>query len=313
MRPTYRFLINPAAGLRFFKHTLDLIYREFEGHPVLTEVCVLRGPGEASRLAREAAVLGLDAVVVVGGDGTINEAAAGLLGIGGEEGLEGLSGSRTRLGLVPHGTGNGFARGMGIPLDPLEACEVLKAGAERRIDVGLVRAGSSERCFVNMLGVGMDAWVARAANRLRPLGKVSGLLRYAAAGAWSLAGFHPAPVRACWEEGQIAKRTYLLALANTEQYGMQARIAPGADPSDGRFDLVWVGPQPLWALASGLPSLFKGKRLHFAEYGQVASLRLEAEGGSAMPYHVDGEPAGDLPIEVSLLKSRLRVIAPAPR
>jgi diacylglycerol kinase family enzyme len=91
---------------------------------------------------------------------------------------------------------------------------------------------------------------------------------------------------------------------------MQARIAPGADPSDGRFELVWVGPQPLWALVAGLPSLFRGKRLGFAEYGQVESVRLEAEAGAQVPYHVDGEPAGCLPIDVSLLKKRLRVIAP---
>jgi diacylglycerol kinase (ATP) len=306
----YRFLVNPAAGIRFFKHTLDLIESELRSAGIDAEVCVLAKQGEARRLAYESAQQGIDAVVVVGGDGTLNEAVGGLLGFNTPSGPMGLVGQRTCLGLIPHGTGNGFARGMQIPLDPLQAFKLLMKPKIRKIDVGCVIHQQGASCFINLCGVGYDAWIARKANDLRSLGKVHGLLRYVAAGGLSLLKFKPFALSMNADGRTLEGPTQLAVVANSPQYGFNAIIAPQAKTDDNAFDLAWIPPMPLSRMALQLPRLFKGQPIATGVYSTVQTVVMRAMDGQEVPFHVDGEPAGLLPIEISLMPKALGVIVP---
>src|SRR4051812_13828646 len=116
------FLVNPSSGTRSYQKAVETIYRTFLPPLWAPSVHVLAGAGEALVRARQAANAGHWAVVVVGGDGTLNEV------------LSVLVGKTTRLGLIPHGTGNGFARGAGIPLDPGAACLAIAEGRQKKMD-----------------------------------------------------------------------------------------------------------------------------------------------------------------------------------
>ncbi|HKC12270.1 MAG TPA: diacylglycerol kinase family protein, partial [Vicinamibacteria bacterium] len=136
-----RAILNPRAGVDAGR-ALETLRRGRPSWPELT-VRLTEGPRNARELAREAVAEGTDLLLVAGGDGTVNEAAQGMIG------------SETMLGVVPMGSGNGLARSLGIPLHPGQALSALEAGVPRRMDVGLVNGEP----FLNVAGAGFDAAV----------------------------------------------------------------------------------------------------------------------------------------------------------
>jgi diacylglycerol kinase (ATP) len=253
------------------------------------------GPGDAERLAREAAAAGADLVVAVGGDGTVHEAAAGLAGTG------------TALGVLPAGSGNDFARGVGCAT-VATALAALAAGERREIDV----AHLDGRPFVNSLGLLASGLISGRASRLwRWLGGA----RYVIASAWTLAAYRGQDVT--WElpGDEPRARRYLLAeICNGPFTGGGFRLAPDAAPGDGLLDAALVTPPGILAGLRLLPGAARGERLdHPAlQVHRVRDLRFRC--GEPVAYHLDGEP-GVLPPgehEVGLLAGKLVVCAPGP-
>ena len=161
------FLINPGAGQRAafkVRRLAPFVFPENEWDLRFTDLADWR---DIQPLAKAASKDGAWAVVAVGGDGTLNQVA------------QGLQGSRCRLGLIPAGTGNGYARALGIPLDARGACAVVALGRTANLDFASADGG---RGYANMLGIGYDAWIATAANKLRWMNRFSGFLRYLFAG-----------------------------------------------------------------------------------------------------------------------------------
>lgn len=233
-------------------------------------------------------------MAVAGGDGSFNP--AGLA----------LAGTKTRLALLPAGTGNGLARALGLPLDPVRALGLLQAGKTRKIDV--IRLGQG-RGFVNVAGCGLDADIAGKANELRWVGRASGFLRYLLAGALGLLRFKPLRL-----ESRLGRRvlrgTYLqVALANSPQYGFGTTIAPGARMDDGLMDLVFLSPLSLSQVLRNFPRLFLKQRLLGATYARAKELRLRSLAGPAQ-LHSDGEAAGSLPLHAKVLPRSLTIFVP---
>jgi YegS/Rv2252/BmrU family lipid kinase len=237
-------------------------------------VWLTEGPGHARELARRAVETGADVVCAWGGDGTVNDVASALLG------------TRAALAVVPAGSGNGFARDLGIPLDIEAALDVVVRGETRVIDAGEVNG----RPFVNVSGLGFDAHVA---HRFAGRSVARGQWAYVRVAWGGIFGFRPPVVRIEADGCEIWNGPALaVAIANTRQWGSGALIAPAARPDDGRLDVVAVAPRSVPSLLLQAPRLWAGTigRARGVVMRPFATLVIDASVDT--PWHVDGEPAG---------------------
>lgn len=270
------FIINPISGTGgrpdAARRRAEMAAAFVERERLSGEVFVTEGQGHGRELTRAAIARGAGLVAAWGGDGTVNE-------VGSE-----LAFGSVPLAIVPSGSGNGLARALGIPLDPAAALRGLLRGRNRVVDAGEIDG----RLFFNIAGVGLDA---RVAHRFARSGRQRGLRRYVVATLTELFTYVPEPCVVSTETDTLHVRPLLVAVANGPQYGNGALIAPGADLSDGRLDVVVAAHRsPLRTLAR-MPQMFSGRVADVPGVSvlQTAHVRISA----AMPllYHADGEPA----------------------
>ena len=287
------FVVNPSAGGGRAARLLDPIRAAARSHG--GEVVCTERRGHADHLARQAASQRFDAVVGVGGDGTLNEVANGLLG--GESPLP--------LGAIPGGTGNDFVRSLGLPSDPLAALRVVWSGAEREIDLG--RCG--ERIFLNAAGVGFDARVARTAQRFPRALKV-GTVPYVAGVLLELVRNTAHPMRLELDDRQVEQRLLMVAVANGTFYGGGMMICPNAVRDDGLLDVCTVGDMPRHEVLRLLPKVFSGGHVGhpMVQLFRTREVRIECAAGSEI--QLDGELVGRLPAVFRAAPRALRVLGP---
>lgn len=227
--------------------------------------------GEAHRFAREAVDKGTTLVVAWGGDGTINEVGSALVG------------SSVALGVVPSGSGNGFARTLAAPTDPEAAIVAALDGSNRTIDVGVI----DDRYFFNVAGIGLDAEVARAFNRTQAGQR--GLSGYVRAAVPTILRYTPASYSVDWDQPPFTGRAFMLVFANGREYGNGFLVAPDADPADGLLDVAIVAATTrpsdwLRAIAFGLKRRLGDDHTFTGRCSQVTVVSERA-----MWFHVDGE------------------------
>ena len=291
----YFLIVNLIAGQGRCKAAFPKVKAAFERRHIAYDLHYTNEPMEAVDVAKMGIEAGFTRIIAMGGDGTVNEVANGLLG------------SNAALGVIPAGTGNDFARVMGIPCDPVDAVRVLPQGVERMIDVGRVADG---RYFVNGLGIGIDAQVARdvlAMERLR------GAPAYIYAAVKEVFRFEAFPVRL---EGQgIAEdlRCISLGVSNGKYCGGGFMLAPRATVDDGLIDVAAIGDFPKVERLFRLPQARAGKHLKLSQvrYVQVPRITLASE--AKLIAHMDGEPY-EVPqgtFSVSVVPKALRVLVPA--
>ncbi len=242
-----------------------------------------------------------DAVVVIGGDGTMRLAVAALHSTG------------IPIALVPVGTGNDFATSVKIPRDPVAAADLVFDGRLTQIDVGRVRrADGSPELFATILASGFDSKVNERANRMRwPQGRA----RYNVAIAIEFALLKPIAYRLSWVDatgtpGQYEGPLLLTAVANTTTYGGGVLIAPEADHTDGLLDLTFVRPASRLRLVSVLARAFRGThtRDRAVVTHRVRGVRIDADG---LTGYADGDPLGPLPLTIDVLPRALALRVPA--
>ncbi|MEZ3178952.1 diacylglycerol kinase [Streptomyces pimonensis] len=253
-------------------------------------------PRDALARARAAVEEGTGALIAVGGDGMANLALQAVVGTG------------TPFGLVAAGTGNDFARALGMPLrEPAAAgrmiADALKCGRVRDIDLG--RAG--DRWFGAVLASGFDSRVNDRGNRMRlPLGR----LKYDVAMVAELAAFRPLPYRLALDGGEVREvEATLVAVGNGPSYGGGMRICPGADLTDGLFDITVVGECSRATLLRLFPRVYRGTHVDHPAITvlRAASVELVAE---EVTGYADGEPVGPLPLTARCVPGALRVVGP---
>lgn len=288
-------LVNPNAGRRQANTIIASASRHFNEPGWRLLVKVLTGPEEAYVLAAKAARSGKTAVLVAGGDGTINEVARA------------LAGRKTALGVIPAGTGNGFARGLNIPLNIGKACAALSRGRIARVDVGTL---NGEKIFVSICGTGYDAWAARKANSLRWVNRLSGFLRYAVSGFMTAFLFTPPELRVSVGKQRFEGPCLLACVANGEQFGFGAYIAPGARLDDGILDVVLLPSMSLLDIARNGIRMFRKKPLLHARRFSGKKVIIESLDGKPAPMHVDGEYAGNGPAVIGIRRNALNVLVP---
>ncbi len=247
---------------------------------IAVDVHMTTGSGHARDLARAAQAAGAVVVVAMGGDGTVNEVAQGLIG------------GDAALGIVPCGSGDGLARGLGLPMDRRAAFRVALTGVTSRMDVGY----ANDQVFLNVAGVGFDA----AVGRLFAARKTRGALGYVLKSV-SLVWTYDAPhYEVACDEAHRAGRKFLIAFANAPEYGNGAVLAPDADVRDGVLDVVIVDA------GNPVSQIWRARRLYWNRRAHAAGMeRLQTRTARItsdhIVYHLDGEvftTAGALDIRV---------------
>ena len=216
-----RAILNPRAGVAAHR-TREAVE---QGRPGWDDYAVYltRAPGHATDLAREAVASGADVVVAVGGDGTVNEVARGVIGT-----------ARRPRASSPSGSGNGLARALRLPLDPARALEALECGVVRAMDVGRLNG----RPFLNVAGIGFDAVVGHAFHERGKRGGRRGLLGYVHLSLRELIAYRPTPLALECGGERLEIAPFVVTFANGTQYGSGAVLNPGARLDDGRLEIV---------------------------------------------------------------------------
>jgi diacylglycerol kinase (ATP) len=249
------------------------------------------GPGHAEKLARDAARAGVNIIVAAGGDGTINEV------------LNGMIGYESRLGIVPTGTGNDFARTIGVGLTIKEAVLNVFYGDPVTIDVGKM----GEKYFLNIAGCGFDAIIAERVNNQR--GRLKGRSAYVAAVFQSLKEFQPVPIRLTVDGETRELNSLLCAVANARCYGGGMKIAPDALVNDGLFDICVVNTGK-WDFVRSFPKVFRGTHTTHPGVLMLRGKTVKIEAATELPLLIDGESAGTTPAEFSIVPNAITILGP---
>jgi YegS/Rv2252/BmrU family lipid kinase len=289
-----RFIFNPCSGHNRRRPGLDRAIREFIAARGLdAELVTTDAPGHATELAREAVHAGCEQVVAVGGDGTMNEVAQALLH------------SPAALALVPCGSGNGLALHLGLPLSSIGALNLISGRGGR---VASLDTGSADGWpFFNAMGLGLDADVSHRFNGLEK----RGLPGYARTALAAVRDLHTE--RVCITNCHFRDEfdVLLVAVANSDQYGNNARIAPGARVDDGLLDLVAIAPVGLMGATLLAARLFAGNLDESASVRRFRGSRFTIDRVAPGLIHTDGETRlAGARVEVAVHPRSLRVLVP---
>ena len=284
-----RSIINPSAG----KHkNLKLLEKDIKKFFPQAEIIYTKYAGNAKELALEASQKNYETVIAVGGDGTINEITQGLVN------------SETALGIIPCGSGNGFARLIKMPLkDNLKCLEIIKQNHTKKIDVGL----ANDEYFLNVAGIGFDALVAHKFATSKRRGK----LPYFKIGLKEFFNYHPTKYNLIFEDGKTRKITPLcVAFANGTQYGSNFFIAPKAELDDGLLDMVLIKPTNILKMLLGLPNFLKDglSPIKLTETQKIKGVEITSQ--APFYYHIDGEPreCKEGTLKISVRQKCLKII-----
>jgi YegS/Rv2252/BmrU family lipid kinase len=268
-------IVNPLSGAgahpEVAARRVALLTARFAAARIEGVVHVTSHRGHAGELAAEAVATGARTVLAWGGDGTINEIGSV------------VAGTPAALGIVPAGSGNGFAAELGVPWQPEAAIDVAIRGRDRLVDAGELDG----RLFFNIAGIGFDAVVAQQFN-LQRLGK-RGMGPYVRIGLLETFRYRAGTYRVTLDREELVSNALLIAFANGREYGNRIRLAPQALVDDGRLEAVVVQDRrPLSRLWAGrhlaLGTADKAARVVLRS---IESARVETDGD--ILYHLDGE------------------------
>lgn len=266
------FIINPVSGTEKKEHIVTLIHETLKLSGIHYDIAYTDFAGHATELANQAIEQKYDAIVAVGGDGTINEIAQTLIK------------TKTALAIIPQGSGNGLARHLGIPLNTKEAIKRLLEPQKMLIDA----ATANGNPFFCTSGIGFDAHVSAsfAARTFR------GLFGYAYFTLKELFSYKPLTYTLEFEGQKIEREAFLVAFANAAQYGNNTYIAPQADIQDGKLDICILKSFPILQTPKIMWQVFN-KTLPQNQYMETYKTdKVKISVTTAIPAHIDGESKG---------------------
>lgn len=290
-----RIILNPISGRSLgakFKKGLEARLRELLGSKTF-EIVETIEPGHAERLAQQAAENCVQVVAVAGGDGTLHEA------------LNGIIGSETTLSVLPVGTGNDFARTIGIGTDLDLALTTLASGVPTAVDVGSYRG----RAFLNVAGAGFDAVVAERINQ--GYKHLRGKAAYMTAAISTLFRYKPSLIRLS-VDGKLVRegKAFLCAVCNARSYGAGLQIAPDAKIDDGVFDVVFIDEMNKFTALSLLGKVGKGGHVRSPRVHVFRGSHVRIEADPSLPVLVDGELVDPTPAEFTILAKAVQFLLP---
>ena len=262
-------ILNPRSGKRRALSVRETARAMAKELGVELAEKVIEGPGHGTRLAAEAAAVGQQRVISVGGDGTLNAIAAGLVG------------TDVALGIVAMGSGNGYARSQKLPLNPEQALRRALTGTVKPMDVCYL----NDQLFLGTAGIGFDARVAHEFDR----SKARGMWNYLRITLKEILGAKPMRVVVKANNETIEREVLLLVFANTREFGNGVAISPGSAPDDGMAELQCVSKPSFFPLLKAFYDVYTGRADKSRHISTVVTREalVHQEGTLA---HLDGEP-----------------------
>ena len=281
-------LTNPTAGKGRGARARGAVVARLRGAGLGVRDLSGRDADEALDLARAAVQDGVEALVVLGGDGLVHLA------------VQAVAGTGLPLGIVPAGTGNDVARYFDLPRkDPLAAADLVIRGVSRQVDL----ARSGHKYFVTVLAAGFDSLVNERANQMAwPKGQ----MRYNLATLAELRVFRPLHYTLELDGRQLTTEAMLVAVGNGPSYGGGLRITEGALLDDGLLDVVLIKPMSRAGLVRTYPKLFRGTHVTHPQYEHHRVARVTVASPGITTY-ADGERFGDLPLTIECAPGALTV------
>ncbi len=298
------FLVNPASAAGSTgKRWPEIAHRAgvagLSGDALLSE-----RPGQLGDLARQAVAEGAALLVVVGGDGTVNEVVNGIADLA----------DPPEVAIIPRGTGWDFVRTFGIPRKVEDAVEVALHGETRLVDLGRVgyraRDGSeATSVFANVASAGMSGAIAQRANdTTKALG---GKLSYLLATLAVFARWTPGELRVTVDDEGRSGRMYDVVVANGRYFGGGMEICPAAATDDGLFDVLTIGDLSKRELLVTMPKTYRGSHLPHPKAELLRGRRVTVDADEPIPVELDGEQPGTTPASFEVLPGRLKLRIPA--
>jgi diacylglycerol kinase (ATP) len=286
-------IYNPAAGRGRARRHVREIEEYLRSRGARADCEPSTGPDDLVRIAAESSRAGYDRVVVCGGDGTLNLA------------LREFDLAQGTLALIPTGSGDDFARVMGIPRRNIKAaCDIALHGRIREVDVAL----ANNLRYLGVAGLGFDSEVADFANRNAKFLRGSAVYLYAILRV--LPAFTPRPVRLRTESGTRDERIMFAAIGNTRQYGGGIRITPDALVDDGLLDLCVVHETTRVELLKTLPKAYTGAHVKSAFVEMARGREFHFESDQPMAVYADGEPLTRTPVSFGVAAEKLKICVP---
>jgi diacylglycerol kinase (ATP) len=294
---TVAVVANPTSGRGKGARLIPKVESLLRSLGIRHTIHVSGSPADPARMAREAAERGVETIAALGGDGHVGTCA------------NGVAGTDSALAVIPAGTGNDFARLLGIPpKDPLAAARLLQDPVTRRLDMVRVTTPQQERYYVNVAGAGFDSEVNAYANRMR---RIKGKAKYVVATFALLPGFKAGQFHVVVDGEERELPGMLIAVGNGVSYGGGMKVCPTAVPDDGLIDLCVIGDISKFDFIKTFPKVFKGTHI---EHPKVTVLRGKSVTISAertLQVFADGEHVGTLPATFTVVPQSLSVVVPA--
>ena len=295
-------IVNPVAGAYSTRRKWPIISRLLKHIGLSFDFQYTEGVGHAIELARAAASDGYQFLVAVGGDGTVNEVANGI--------LHSTGAARTALGIISTGTGSDFIRSAGIPRDYPGACSTLTSSKRLTIDVGVIEYQSKgqtlRRFFVNAAGTGFDAAVVEQTERLPKY--FGGTVPYLAGLVRTLFSYKNKLVILNLEDEVISSRVLNVAVANGGYLGGGMHIAPQAELGDSLLDVVIIGDMGKFELLKELPTVYKGTHINHPKVRMRKTKHITIHSPERMLVYADGELLGESPASFWVMPAALSIV-----
>lgn len=289
-----RIIYNPTSGREVFKKELPYVLEQFELAGFETSAHATTHEGDGIEASEDAVRRGFDVIVAVGGDGTINEVINGIARFE----------DKPRLGIIPAGTTNDFARALGIPRDVKEATDIILQNEALALDIGKV----NERYFMNIAGGGkLTELTYEVPSKLKA---VLGQLAYYIKGIEMLPSLKPIHARIELDDEVIEDDIMLFLVANTNSVGGFEKLAPDASLTDGYFDVIILTQSNLAEFLRIATLALRGNHLDVKQiiYRKAKYVRVQTE--DKMQLNIDGEYGGLLPGEFHNLKQFIEFFVP---